>query len=104
MLTRTQRQYTPEHKPGYPFSACSRTVNFFLIYEHSEQGRIKPRAQVGFLGVWVYRPLTRQSGGGIFFLKLHRQRTKQNGVLSYMRHLCCYLDRAVFMFIWMVLW
>jgi len=30
------------------------------------QGRIKPGAQVGFLGVRVYRPLTRQSGGGRF--------------------------------------
>jgi hypothetical protein len=35
-----------------------------------QQGRIKPRAQVGFLGVWVYRPLTRQSGGGIFFFEI----------------------------------
>ena len=34
------------------------------------QGRIKPRAQVGFLGVWVYRPLTRQSGGGNFFFEI----------------------------------
>jgi hypothetical protein len=31
------------------------------------QGRIKPRAQVGFLGLRVYRPLTRRSGGGNFF-------------------------------------
>ena len=41
------------------------------------QGRKKTGTQVGFLGVRVYRPLTRQGGGGHFFLELYRERTKK---------------------------
>jgi hypothetical protein len=45
-------------------------------------GPDKTQGQVGFLGVMVYRPMTRQRQlGRYFFLKLHRQRTKK-GILS----------------------
>jgi hypothetical protein len=46
-------------------------MGFVLVLE---QGRIKPRVQVGFLGVRIYRyrPLARQSGGGNSFMKIRR--------------------------------